>query len=393
MLCINWRYDDRANWYTEVYDRCHFGQRSYLDHTWPDRRFTETGDRTEEHKKEEKQMNRIPELQFRTRCLKHRIEQPEWHNAVKNSNKNSNYYWKEKLTITEEYDAYSKECISLFKQLESRCDCHYWTKKAVKHQVVLGRPNKRPTPHAPYRAEPNAREFENQDIVQMITMDVNQSAQTKWASSTAPITKNDCTFCFCIDCQTLVTLKCKDSYVTLCMDHFIDSPGGTTILLNLDPKSRYWQVEIFYEDRKKTAFTYCHALSHFTKMLSGSNKGPGMFQRVKWALLSEGKWQFVLDYFKDIDMLSRFTGEHTDHVWQAVALMIENWLALRLKKCNIFPDCIDDHTHVPYPGRLEISTRKVYTTSRLQKLTKCDSTLALIICTTFYVVLWWIFSM
>lgn len=71
---------------------------------------------------------------------------------------------------------------------------------------------------------------------------------------------------FCVDYQKLDLLTTQDSYQILHMDECIDLPGNAVIFSTMDPKSRYWKVEIAHSDGDKTAYMSHHGLFHFTRM-------------------------------------------------------------------------------------------------------------------------------
>ena len=126
------------------------------------------------------------------------------------------------------------------------------TIRKVKHRLPLTEGSK-PVFQPPYRAGPNARAREKEEIDEMLSMDVIEEAECEWASPIVFVPKPDGTMRFCVDYRRLNAMTIRDSYPIPRMDECIESLGYAKIFSNLDANCGYWQIEIDEDDREKTA--------------------------------------------------------------------------------------------------------------------------------------------
>lgn len=90
-------------------------------------------------------------------------EQFNPHNAAKNLDEKSNTYWKEELTIPEEYSAHWHKCIHMLIQFESMWDGLLDSIKAVQPQMELDKAESLPINSFSYRVEGRAGELQKQE--------------------------------------------------------------------------------------------------------------------------------------------------------------------------------------------------------------------------------------
>ncbi|GBL90665.1 Transposon Ty3-I Gag-Pol polyprotein [Araneus ventricosus] len=99
-----------------------------------------------------------------------------------------------------------------------------------------------------------------------------------WASPIVLVKKEDRSTRYCVDYKKLIEITKKDSYAR--MDDTLDAMNGSQLFSTLDPKSRYWQVEIRPEDKEKTAFTTGQGLWQLKVMPFGLCNAPVTFERL-----------------------------------------------------------------------------------------------------------------
>lgn len=82
-------------------------------------------------------------------------------------------------------------------------------------------------------------------------------------------------------------------------------------------------------------------LFQFMCLLSGLKNAPTTFQRIMDVILGTVKWQFALFYFDEIIFFLNTVSEQVEQVRQALQLLSENVVTLKLKKCSCFTETIE----------------------------------------------------
>ena len=83
----------------------------------------------------------------------------------------------------------------------------------------------------------------------------------------------------------------KDAYLLPRIDDSLDLFAGAKWLSCLDVTSGYWQVEVAYEDREKTAFASRRGLYEFKVMPFGLCNAPATFERLMKTVLAGLNWK------------------------------------------------------------------------------------------------------
>jgi Reverse transcriptase (RNA-dependent DNA polymerase) len=191
----------------------------------------------------------------------------------------------------------------------------------------------------------------------MLTQGVIEPATSEWASPIVLVPKSDGSLRFCFDYRRLNVITIPDTYPLPRMDEFIDSLGDAAVFTKLDCNSGYWQIPVHPRDRDKTTFTSNYGLYQFRRLPFGLRNAPATFQRAIDVILSGVKWTTCLVYLDDVIIYSPDRETHLRHVDEALTLLREAGLSLKLAKCHIFKDTVDYLGHVIRPGRLGIAEK------------------------------------
>lgn len=76
------------------------------------------------------------------------------------------------------------------------CDGQFGLIEAIEHKIEMEKNNNRPIHSGTYREEPQAREFEKQEINLVLAMDAIEPRKTEWASSIVFVTSKTEIFAF-----------------------------------------------------------------------------------------------------------------------------------------------------------------------------------------------------
>lgn len=145
-----------------------------------------------------------------------------------------------------QYKAQKQPFIDMLSQFDSMWDGHHGCVTMGKHRIELLQPEKAPVHAAPYQTGPESREAEKIEIDKMLTENVTEPTQTKWAALIVFAPERDCTLLFCVDYSNFNAVVKQGSYAIPRMDKCIDSLDESTVLLTINRfigdicKSRLW---------------------------------------------------------------------------------------------------------------------------------------------------------
>ena len=235
-------------------------------------------------------------------------------------------------------------------------DGHLGTVVATSHRIEVTAGSK-PVHCQPYRAGSRARSAEKEEIDRMLAEHVIEPATCEWASPIVLVPKPDGSLRFCVDYRRLNAITVPDTYPLPRMDECIDSLGDAVVFTTLDCNSGYWQIPVHPEDRDKTTFTSHYGIYRFLRLPFGLRNAPATFQRAIDIILSGVKWKTCLVYLDDVIVFSPSRQAHLAHVNEALTLLGNSGLSLKLKKCHFFSDTVDYLGHVIRPGRLGVAEK------------------------------------
>lgn len=103
------------------------------------------------------------------------------------------------------------------------------------------------------------------------------------------------------------------------------------------------------------AFTSRNGLYQFVRIPFGVKNGPEILQKRIDVIVSSAKSKTTLFCLGDIVVFSGTVQDLMTHVGQALTILDNARLTVKLKKCSFFPEIIDYSRHVIRSGRLEVS--------------------------------------
>ena len=112
----------------------------------------------------------------------------------------------------------------------------------------------------------------------VLKKDVIQPSDSPWASLVVVVCKKNGSIPFCVDYQKVNAVTQKDAYPLPRINDTLDMLSGSQWFSTLNLVSRYWQVEVLPEDRKKIAFCPPEGLYEFNDISFGLCNAPATFQ-------------------------------------------------------------------------------------------------------------------
>jgi len=144
--------------------------------------------------------------------------------------------------------------------------------------------------------------------------------------------------------------------------NILESLDGATWFSTFDLKSGFWQVEMAYDSRQKTAFVTTAGLFQFKTMPFGTRNSSATFQRLMQTVWREivGKSCFV--YIDDIIIYSKIK-EHLVDLRTVMEKLSKAGLSLNMKKCHLFQRKLKFLGHIVSDNGEEVDPGKTQTKS------------------------------
>ena len=283
-------------------------------------------------------------------------EEPRTQEKNKEPMSNPKCTWKEEVDLAHLSADEREAVLRMLEPHRKMWDGRLGTVAATTHRIAVT-PGSKPVHCQPYRAGSRARVAEKQEIDRMIEQKVIEPATCEWASPIVLVPKPDGSLRFCVDYRKLNSITIPDTYPLPRMDECIDSLGDAAVFTTLDCNSGYWQIPVHPEDKDKTTFTSHYGIYRFLRLPFGLRNAPATFQRAIDIILSGVKWKTCLVYLDDVIVFSKSKKDHLAHVAEALTLLGNAGLSLKLKKCHFFAEAVDYLGHVIRPGRLGVAEK------------------------------------
>jgi RNase H-like domain found in reverse transcriptase/Reverse transcriptase (RNA-dependent DNA polymerase) len=221
----------------------------------------------------------------------------------------------------------------------------------------------------PYRAGPEARRVEQEEVDRMLKMGVIEPSCAEWASPVFLIPKPDGSTRFCVDYRKVNSLTARDVYPLPRMDECLDSLGEAKYFTTLDANTGFWQIEVHPDDRDKTTFSWHAGMYRFLRMPFGLVNAPATFQRAMDILLCEVRWEHVNVYLDDIIIFSKSFEEHMGHLRVVFQKLEISGATHKFSKCQFFRKSVDYLGHHLLPHKLQVLRRNVEAIERAMEPT------------------------
>ena len=148
------------------------------------------------------------------------------------------------------------------------------------------------------------------------------------------------------------------------VDEILDDMKGSSIFRTIDLFQSYWKIKMNEAWKEKAAFICRYGIFQFEVMPFGLMSSETIFERVMdRILLRVNNVKCCVD---DVVIFSRNEEEHLKHVENVFAILKENSLLLRIKKCSFMQSSVDLLGHIVAKYGLHVDEEKISTRKELR---------------------------
>ena len=136
----------------------------------------------------------------------------------------------------------------------------------VQHVIDTG--DAMPIKQRPHRASPDVKKEIDRQVDEMLENGIIKESVSPWSSPVVLVKKRDGSYRFCVDFRKLNKVSKLYSFPMPLVADVLDSLAGTSLFSCLDLKSGFWQIQMNFGPREKTAFATHNGLYDFSPCLS-----------------------------------------------------------------------------------------------------------------------------
>ncbi|KAJ0003805.1 hypothetical protein NQD34_008903 [Periophthalmus magnuspinnatus] len=257
--------------------------------------------------------------------------------------------WKERV----------KEKLNAISEVFSQHDLDFGCTTAIKHHIPL---------HDSTPFKQRARPIHPQDIEavrrhlrELLEAGVIRESSSPFSSPVVVVRKKNGDIRLCIDYRKLNLQTIKDAYALPNLEESFSALSGSKWFSVLDLKSGYYQIEMYEEDKSKTAFVTPLGFWEFNRMPQGVTNAPSTFQRLMERCMGDLHLKEVLVFLDDLIIFSNSLEEHECRLLRVLNRLHQYGLKLSTEKCRFFQTSVRYLGHIVSERGVETDPEKIET--------------------------------
>uniref|UniRef100_A0A0G4IDY7 Reverse transcriptase domain-containing protein n=1 Tax=Chromera velia CCMP2878 TaxID=1169474 RepID=A0A0G4IDY7_9ALVE len=208
-------------------------------------------------------------------------------------------------------------------------------KREVECHIKL-EPGHRPPARAPYRLTYGQLDKLRRQLESYLAKGQIRPSNSPFAAPVLFVTKADSTQRMCIDYTQLNKTCVRDRYPLPHPDDLISRLHGAKYFSSLDLRQYFHQIRVAEGDEEKTAFVTRYGTFEWLVMPFGYCNAPGISMRMINKTLRPLLDRCVIVFIDDLLIFSRTPEEHERDVEAVLQLLADEFLYVKLSKCDWF---------------------------------------------------------
>ena len=162
---------------------------------------------------------------------------------------------------------------------------------------------------------------------------------------------------FSVDYRKLNSVMHADYWHLSRVDEILDDMRGSSVFTTIDLFQGYWQIKMDETCKEKAAFICRYGTFQFEVMPFGLMNSQATFQRmIDRILLNVAN---IRCYVDDVVIFPKSTEEHARHLENVFAILKNNGLKLRIKKCSFMHPNVELLGHIVDKNGVHVDDQKV----------------------------------
>lgn len=227
----------------------------------------------------------------------------------------------------------------------------------------------------PYRRVPPSHYQKlRQVLTDMEEKGIIRKSSSDYASPLVMVWKKDGGLRICNDFRWLNARTMKDAHPLPHQSDCLAALGGNCLFSTMDLTSGFFNIPMYEDDKKYTAFTTPLGLYEYNRMPQGLCNSPASFMRMMMGIFGDMNFTKLLCYLDDLLVFAPSEDEAISRLHTVFQRLRENNLKLAPKKCHLLQKRVNFLGHVIDGGGVSVDPSKVevITNMAVQDLMEVD---------------------